>query len=210
MLILKQAMTVFGKEICTDWDQEWDFPFTPLGTDPVLTCEGRELIFNVLLSARSTEQLNRELQALSVLEKSEELLHFGNQNHSIAIKTCSSNADGTHTPPGTVARRRGEHNGVQLPGLLSPPSPPPEHKHSPLCGRWELLGLVISQCLAVWQFQDGRTSIPRTPEPAWRSYDQEGHRNCCKYVPGWSCDCRDAATVISVRTCRQSLFSVLL
>ncbi|XP_070811430.1 uncharacterized protein, partial [Pituophis catenifer annectens] len=65
--------------------------------DPVLTCEGRELIFTALLSARSTEQLDLELQALSVLEKSEERFHFGNL--SIAIKTCSSNADGTDTPP---------------------------------------------------------------------------------------------------------------
>ncbi|XP_026548853.1 uncharacterized protein LOC113430643, partial [Notechis scutatus] len=67
--------------------------------DPVLTCEGRELVFTALLSARSTEQLDRELQALSILEQSKEWLHFGNQNHSIVMKTFSSNADGTDTPP---------------------------------------------------------------------------------------------------------------
>ncbi|KAG8145546.1 hypothetical protein E2320_012066 [Naja naja] len=67
--------------------------------DPVLTCEGRELVFTALLSARSTEQLDRELQALSIFEKSKEWLHFGNQNHSIATKTCSSNADRTDAPP---------------------------------------------------------------------------------------------------------------
>ncbi|XP_070617140.1 uncharacterized protein [Erythrolamprus reginae] len=67
--------------------------------NPVLTCEGRELIFTALLSARSTDQLDRELQVLSILEKNKEQLHFGNQNHSLVIKTCSSNADGTDLPP---------------------------------------------------------------------------------------------------------------
>ncbi|XP_007423903.1 uncharacterized protein LOC103056377 [Python bivittatus] len=71
--------------------------------DPVLTCEGREMVFTALLSARSAEQLDRELQALSVLVKGEELMHFGNQNSSVAIKACSSDANGTDTLPGLTS-----------------------------------------------------------------------------------------------------------
>ncbi|XP_063171291.1 uncharacterized protein LOC134505497 isoform X2 [Candoia aspera] len=71
--------------------------------DPVLTCEGGKIIFMALLSARSAEQLDREMQALLTLVKSEELMHFGNQNTSIAIQTCSSDANGTDTPPGLTS-----------------------------------------------------------------------------------------------------------
>ncbi|XP_032087225.1 uncharacterized protein LOC116518083 isoform X2 [Thamnophis elegans] len=67
--------------------------------DPVLTCEGREMTFTAVMSARSTDQLDRELQSLSMMEKSEERFRFGNQNNSMAMKTCSSSADGTGTPP---------------------------------------------------------------------------------------------------------------
>ncbi|XP_039216669.1 uncharacterized protein LOC120315798 isoform X2 [Crotalus tigris] len=113
-----QDESTIQRVLAQSLEQQCNCSFSPAYfKDPVLTCEGRELVFTALLSARSTEQLDRELQALSILEKTEELLYFGNQNHSIAIKNCSSNADGTHTPPDLTSEEPRTTEAPPIPAL---------------------------------------------------------------------------------------------
>ncbi|XP_061456293.1 uncharacterized protein LOC133372075 isoform X2 [Rhineura floridana] len=66
--------------------------------DPAAACQGPELVFTALLTARSAEQLNSQLKAFSVFLESKEVLRFGKWNGTVA-KACVRDANVTERPP---------------------------------------------------------------------------------------------------------------
>ncbi|XP_053132393.1 uncharacterized protein LOC128336551 isoform X2 [Hemicordylus capensis] len=67
--------------------------------DPVVTCNGTQLVFTALMTARSAEQLNSQLQAISVFLESKRVMRFGSWNGTVA-RSCSGETNGTEVPPG--------------------------------------------------------------------------------------------------------------
>ncbi|XP_067407540.1 uncharacterized protein [Emydura macquarii macquarii] len=67
--------------------------------DPVATCRGTELVFTVLLTAKSAEQLSRLAQAFTSFLESPKAASFSSWNASVE-KACSKDADVTESPPG--------------------------------------------------------------------------------------------------------------
>ncbi|XP_062999286.1 uncharacterized protein LOC134410117 [Elgaria multicarinata webbii] len=66
--------------------------------DPAVTCNGMELVFTAVLTARSAEQLTKLLQAFSIALESEEVMNFGKWNSTVR-KACPSHANMTETTP---------------------------------------------------------------------------------------------------------------
>ncbi|XP_053898659.1 uncharacterized protein LOC128844737 isoform X3 [Malaclemys terrapin pileata] len=67
--------------------------------DPVTTCRGTELVFTILLTAKSAEQLSSLVQAFTSFLESPRAANFSSWNATVE-KACSKDANVTASPPG--------------------------------------------------------------------------------------------------------------
>nr|XP_060642378.1 uncharacterized protein LOC132781870 isoform X1 [Anolis sagrei ordinatus]XP_060642379.1 uncharacterized protein LOC132781870 isoform X1 [Anolis sagrei ordinatus] len=73
----------------------------PFFKDAVVTCQGTELVFSALLTARSAAQQDILMQAFSGVLNTEKEMSFGRWN-SMVLKACLPKTNGSTTPPGVT------------------------------------------------------------------------------------------------------------
>ncbi|XP_044835055.1 uncharacterized protein LOC123343767 isoform X3 [Mauremys mutica] len=75
--------------------------------DPVTTCQGTELVFTMLLTAKSAEQLSSLVQAFTSFLENPRATSFSNWNATVE-KACSKDANVTASPPGASSEGTSE------------------------------------------------------------------------------------------------------
>ncbi|XP_042293533.1 uncharacterized protein LOC121914292 [Sceloporus undulatus] len=90
------------KSLSIALEKEHDCEISPaFFKDSAVVCQGTELIFSALLTAKSAAQLDSLMQAFSIVVDMEEELNFGRWNF-MGVNACLSQANVTNMPPGVI------------------------------------------------------------------------------------------------------------